>query len=118
MMTKYWVTDVILPPELLLHSYRIIPPKSKEFGVPMIGCSLILLGLLARGSSHAVHNRRFNNNMGSTLSNAFMRPKALNPTFCGTFAVDSEQNLHVSLSFCLFLCVLGTVVVALRFVCM
>ena len=117
-MTKYWVTDVILPPELLLHSYLIIPPKSKEFRVPMIGCSLILLGLLARGSSYVVHNRRFNNNMGSTLSNAFMRPKVLNLTFCGTFAVDLGQNLHVSLSFCLFLCMLGTVVVALRFGCM
>ena len=79
MMTKCWVTDVILHPELLHHSYLIIPLKSKEFGVPMIRCLLTLLGLLALGSLYVVHNLRFSNNMDLMLSSAFMRPKVSIP---------------------------------------
>ena len=70
-MTKYWVTDVILHPELLHHSYLIIPLKSKEFGVPMIRCLLTLLGLLALGSSYVVHNLRFSNNKDLLLSSLY-----------------------------------------------
>ena len=117
-MTKCWAIDVILLPELLHHSYLIIPPKSKEFGVPMIRCLLILPGLLAPGSSYVVHNLRFSNSKDLTLSSAFMRTKVSNPTFSVTFGVDSGQNLHVSLSCCLFLRTLVIVVDVLRCVCM
>ena len=117
-MTKCWAIDVILFPELLHHSYLIIPPKSKEFGVPMIRCLLILPGLLAPGSSYVVHNLRFSNSKDLPLSSAFMRTKVSNPTFSVTFGVDSGQNLHVSLSCCLFLRTLVIVVDVLRCVCM
>ena len=79
MMTKCWVTYVILRPGLLHHNYLIIPLKLKGFGVPMIRCLLTLRGLLARGSLYVAHNLRFSNNMDLTLSNAFMRPKVSIP---------------------------------------
>ena len=93
--------------ELLLRSYLIIHPKSKEFGVPMIGCSLILLGssrswLIIRGAQPAVQQQH-----GLDALKRLYEAKG----FESHLLRDVRRRLGTKIcmcgSFCLFSCTLG-----------
>ena len=85
----------------------------------MIRCLLVLLGLLAPGSSYVVHNLRFSNSKDLMLSSASMRPKVSIPISFVMSGVGSGQNLHAVLLLGFVLCALVIGVVdVLRCVCM